>query len=807
MLNKFQKEVNRFKFFRVITILILIYFLIYQFDLVVSTFTIIESYLYNYISTHTLQEIAITTIVLLLMCWIFMVVFGDYFRRINLQSKVFIYNNVDEEVQRFATNSEMQNSFVEVDYNNPQTNGFLIARYCQVTFLGLKVFRIKFFTKRDSSKIMKIEQEINNLKESKATDEEINKAESKKAKINRVQNLQSYNIPYLKFIDKALVDIRPINSLVVTTSRGGKSQLILMAQIDLTLRQKDPSMRSTLVISDPKFEIYSYMAQRLINAGYEIKIVNFDNFRYSHSYNPTFLIMQKWLSLMKNFGKDFFITEVVTFNEYLRAVYLNEKTTLTEQQLADAKEELNYNDLSTPAGEMMLADYLSTNESLMQLGSITGEITDLALSLVPSSPDEDPKGSFFKTDAQKALESFVYWQLEDCFLKLNFDYFNMFNINTKLKTCLTSVEERTLMFHLKNSSNFGKKQMGSVDSINEDTTATLEGALKIFTDPGLGLATSRNQFDFQKIADGKKPYAIFLVAPDYNPRFNSIISLFITQLTTVMNQTADRNKELINESKTRNYLFDNEISTFNIFNKLDGDELNPVGKIKMLGTAYELEYKDELIINSLEGLNLLLVSKGLKIPNSIKKKFIYMPGSLKRNCFMMLEELAQFTRIPRLENQLAISLGRGIKYMLIVQNVTQLQSLYGESAMKTIFDNCHNKYYLSGGYEESRTWFSKELGDTQKINMTQQGKSRSEMSGNFSLEKVPLVSQEKLSKNWMGRVYIASLNNQAIKAYLRPFFQYVSSDILTPKYFFENGILSNLHENLCLHDIEEKHDS
>lgn len=69
-------------------------------------------------------------------------------------------------------------------------------------------------------------------------------------------------------------------------------------------------------------------------------------------------------------------------------------------------------------------------------------------------------------------------------------------------------------------------------------------------------------------------------------------------------------------------------------------------------------------------------------------------GSLPNKVSFILDEFANFTRLPSIGSMLTASRSRGIRFILVCQNVGQLEEKYGEYGAETIRANCRVWVYM-----------------------------------------------------------------------------------------------------------------
>jgi len=92
------------------------------------------------------------------------------------------------------------------------------------------------------------------------------------------------------------------------------------------------------------------------------------------------------------------------------------------------------------------------------------------------------------------------------------------------------------------------------------------------------------------------------------------------------------------------------------------------------------------------------------------KRAYYMPdGKLKYHVRFYLDEFANCGRIPDFERKISVFRSRNISCCIILQALSQLQSLYKDDS-KTIMENCDSTLFLGGSELSTLEYFSKMLG-------------------------------------------------------------------------------------------------
>ena len=87
------------------------------------------------------------------------------------------------------------------------------------------------------------------------------------------------------------IDYSATNNLIIGTTRSGKGELYVFPTIDLYSRAKE---KASLVVNDPKAELYSASKEILEDRGYRVEVLNLINPLNSMSYNPLQLVIDAY---------------------------------------------------------------------------------------------------------------------------------------------------------------------------------------------------------------------------------------------------------------------------------------------------------------------------------------------------------------------------------------------------------------------------------------------------------------------------------------------------------------------------------
>ncbi len=797
-----MKKVNPIVVIKLIILSMFLYILINQPQILINTYDYVTNSLINYVRNNSIQTNIISLLVILTIYVMIKVSLEKTFYYFKLKYTNLKKNTHSKGKAKFQEINDMKLNYKLVDIDDNYTSGTLIAQYKQLN-PRIPLFKQKYKSHYEVKKKLIKEDTLHG-------DDLNNKEQVKLLKKLEMSNDKKFKEIYYKTFyyakNVAFLDLNPINTLIVATTRAGKTQTLILPFINLLANVKKFSEKQTMIISDPKGEIFNNTANDLKANGFETLVLNLKEHEYSNSYNPLEIINEKhceYLNKHLNEQK----SKIIDFKNSILDEKIIRKFTDDEDIIKKIDEVLNLNDneflielekLCINFGNNEVGTYIRQNIEKYQFGFNKLEIlnnTKVLLSEIKTKAnsasniemidetiheiteenleeqmrqffgrllvDEEVKNKYkmyyeqiyikeldkvsfgiaeseltklanmLITDmsserqwtggARGILTAYIKIVWEKCLMYNKLDKaFNLYSTMTEITFGGEMIDEKTsrmqqeLSFRKKNhyaklqhpNSYFGKTYNSFLVNLKTD--------LVVFTDENIGRLTSRQEFDFHKIAKGNKPYAIYLITPDYDSTYNFIVSTFISQLYTVLVEDA------------------------------------------------ELKYG----------------------------------GKLPRKVHFILDEFANIPKIEQLTNKLTVCLGRGIQFMMVVQNINQLKSVYGDDDYITILDNTHNKQFLLAGTYDTNEWFSKQLGTYTILSESITGKEYDEMTKTVSEDSKQLVDPYDLNLNPLGQMYMATVKNDPVKAKLRPAFKYLENNETTIKEYFKNKERAYLKLNI-----------
>lgn len=281
--------------------------------------------------------------------------------------------------------------------------------------------------------------------------------------------------------------------LINGATGAGKTQKIIIPNIFENAKTDNaPSM----VIVDPKSEIYEKTAEHLKLNGYQIWRIDIRDFEKSHQWNPLSIIWSKYELFLKENNKSFLLQAEKYLNSTADYLFKSNKDGEDKHWTSGAK-----------------SIFLGIAWLLLQINEIT------------------------KTTIIKK------------------DYFNIYNIIYLVNSRNSELDD-WIMLLIKLANKYGIENRfynylaNTLFNEAPETTAGFMGnfatSLNLFTTQATRFVLSDNEVDFEKFLNQKQ--AIFIVVPDEDKTFHKIIGLLVNQLYVLAIEMATKNK---NQTLTR----------------------------------------------------------------------------------------------------------------------------------------------------------------------------------------------------------------------------------------------------------------
>ncbi len=540
---------------------------------------------------------------------------------------------------------------------------------------------------------------------------------------------RSKKFPFIERKGFYFIDRTTSHNIIVGTSRSAKTQAIVIPMIDNLSRAEK---QSSIVVNDPKGELYAASSATLRERGYNVYLLNLADGSQSMAYNPLQLIIQSWKR-----GDIEGAMQLVNSLTY----------TLYHEENAGANSWV-YEGAQKAVNGMIIAliEYCIKHNMTekITLNNVIDMVNELGTVDYATDPD-DPY------DKSNVLD----------------EYFK----------------------HLKQGS-IAKREFGSTsfsgDKAKGSIYSTIVQKLSVFSMPKMARMTSMNSLELKSI--GFPKYLDFEVDKSLaNKRiqfifFNKkkeVISKHVVKVAfggfvqyNFDDQLTDGSYLMIKHGK--------EFSSYKI--KIDPKtekvQLMPLQE-KMPVRNLRMHYSDKptavfMKIPDYDSSNNALASIFIsQLYSELAKQCSYVAGGKTiRRVHFIFDEFGNMLPIKDMDQLMTVSAGRNMLFTLIIQSYKQIYAKYGKDKGNTIKENGQNQILIKSTDIDTNKEFCTLIG-----NKTVEGSSvnksvmNTAQSINVSADSVPLLLPERIKDFMIGEsVVLRPLYRQDLKGRsVRPF--------------------------------------
>ena len=294
---------------------------------------------------------------------------------------------------------------------------------------------------------------------------------------------------------------------VIAATRMGKTTQYVIPTVLSFAKAKN---KRSMVISDPKGELYRLLSKTLRNEGYKVKLINFRDFMHSEYWNP--------------------LTPI--YDKYIRAYHLED-----EVEVVDTPNGLRNKFMGVVYEDQMELDKAVKQMKMVAMEDVGNDIDNMATRFILLESVREP---YWAESARDLLRAGVWAMLEDInppegVTPINRDTFSF-------KTLLS------IMDNMKDDEGMYYNDDGYFSDRPKDSRAYIlakncilengkptrkcivsqfNTGLSIFKTSTVKLLTSCNSFSFDELTDESQPVVVFVSYMDELKTHYKIISAFV----------------------------------------------------------------------------------------------------------------------------------------------------------------------------------------------------------------------------------------------------------------------------------------
>lgn len=335
---------------------------------------------------------------------------------------------------------------------------------------------------------------------------------------------------------KTLVNMyKPIHTIIIGTTGSGKTTMIMNPTIQIL---SETASKPSLVISDPKGELYNLHSQALRNRGYEVHVVDLREPDKSSRWNPLERSYDNY-QRAHNLEKEVTIHRNAPLKSY-------PKLTQIKSEKYNEAEWYEFNGVAYPNKQILDNDILGLKAKL--ISQAMEEITEISNTLCPIE-GQDPSWS---RGAQGFIKATLIAMLEDSLIpelkmtKEKFNFYNLTQICARRDAGDDQIETLRNYFQGRNPLSectpLANTVVMNAPSTYRGFLGNVTSSLNMFSDNGICYISSGTDIDFGKFAD--RPSALFIKVPDEKDNRHALANMYITQLYTMLIERANKSEKI-----------------------------------------------------------------------------------------------------------------------------------------------------------------------------------------------------------------------------------------------------------------------
>lgn len=299
--------------------------------------------------------------------------------------------------------------------------------------------------------------------------------------------------------DYKITFAKPAHTLIIGTTGSGKTTTFINPTVQILANTKG---KPSMLISDPKGELYALHAKSLIKRGYDVKVLDLRNPYCSIRWNP----LEK------------------PYEMYQEMLSLEEKVIVNEEEGYYVFEDKIYYDVNEKNAAVQVRKQAIFDE-------VYEDLNDICSVLCPVKSKNEP---IWESGAKNFILAITLAMLEDSekpelgMTKEKFNFYNVMKIATNTQNdCEDLIEYFAGRSPISKSVSLSKQVLDASDKTRGSYLSTIFDKLSLFSDMSICSLTSANEIDLGEIAT--KPTALFLQIPDEKETRHTLAGMVILQ--------------------------------------------------------------------------------------------------------------------------------------------------------------------------------------------------------------------------------------------------------------------------------------
>ena len=365
-------------------------------------------------------------------------------------------------------------------------------------------------------------------------------------KYSELNNVKKDGVPVTATLDKKGKDMEvafnsACHSIVIGSTGSGKTTTFVSPMIQILA---STAAGSSMVITDPKGELFMLHSKYLQSRGYDVKVIDLRDTYSSYRWNPLDAIWDNF-ELYKN----------AHTLAYRHTDDINKSGLKLDKSVIDSSNIKEWYEFEGKAytDYKKLINVIKIYKKKIY-DEVYEDLNDLVTVLIPVENEKDP---LWEKGARSITLAVLLAMLEDSLEEgstMNKSKFNFFNLAKILQNSNNDYKELREYFQgrspLSRAYSLSKQVCDAAQSTRASYMSIVYDKLTLFNDAGICALTSQSDFTASALAD--HPTALFLKIPDEKDTRHNLAAIFILNIYKTLIKVASATAEL---SLPRNVYF------------------------------------------------------------------------------------------------------------------------------------------------------------------------------------------------------------------------------------------------------------
>ncbi len=354
-------------------------------------------------------------------------------------------------------------------------------------------------------------------------------------KYTELAGMKKDGVPIRAFFDgykdMKIVFNSPCHSLIIGSTGSGKTTTFINPMIQILGAS---GAGSSMIITDPKGELFSLHSKFLAERGYDVKVLDLRDAYHSYRWNP--------LEPLWDMYREYAEAEDNVYERTDSPEDSGLKITGKREEYGDKWYEFNGKGFATIEKLVVELKIFRTQK----FDEMYEDMNDLVSVLVPIQNQNDP---MWEKGARAITMGVLLAMLEDSDipeLGMTKEKFNLFNMAKILQNSSEEYKELREYFmgrdKLSKAVASAKQVLDAPDKTRSSYMSVLLEKLSIFNDTGICALTSSSDFNTADLAE--RPTALFLKIPDEKDTRHGLAAIFLTNVYKSLIKVASSYEEL-----------------------------------------------------------------------------------------------------------------------------------------------------------------------------------------------------------------------------------------------------------------------